>query len=303
MRRKLGGIVLALAALMLTACGQVVAPHQKPLALTSHPAAPSQTCSTIAGSATKSGDLLLSVTPQFVILSRELPPGTPLKPLQIPNPDDTAALNAQLPQPPFVFPLPASVFPGYVVDICNASTTASHLIQGGIVQITSFAPFTSSINTWTVCDGFFTRSRPFSQTAGGCGGLAEFNQSLSVTFPSPAVTGSQATAVPNSSDPTFGPLPVSLAPGKLIGLEFQITVPQAPGTYAFAISVTADHTQLPFLTAGSPTLFAPVAHKFTGAACLLPQMNQQIPPGTTPATFFICPEGVAILPTAAPGRG
>jgi hypothetical protein len=65
----------------------------------------------------------------------------------------------------------------------------------------------------------------------------------------------------------------------------------------------ADHAQLTFLPAGSTFLIAPVAHKFTGAACLTPPMQQQIPLQVTPALFFICPEGVFVVPTSVPGKG
>jgi hypothetical protein len=230
--------------------------------------------------------------------------GDPAQAFQIPNPDDTAALDAQLPPLPFVNPQLDSVFPGYTVAICNASTTTSHLIEGGVLRIPSFVPFVGSVNMWSVCFGFFSRSEPISRTSGGCGGSQRSDENLLVTFPPNVGVGSEATAVQvGQGAPEFGSLPVTLAPGKLIVLLISVTVPQAPGVYTFAVSVTADHTQLPFIPAGSPTLFAPVAHKFTGAACLSPLMQQQIPPATTPATFFICPEGVSVLPSAVSGKG
>ena len=74
------------------------------------------------------------------------------------------------------------------------------------------------------------------------------------------------------------------SPGRL-----PVTIPQAPGTYTFAVSVQADRTPLPFLPVGKPTLFAPVAHTFTAAACQTPVMQQQIPPQVTPALYFVCP--------------
>jgi hypothetical protein len=305
MRRKLGGIVLAVAALMLTACGQVIAPHQHPLALTSHPAAPSQTCSSTAGSSTQIGDLLITMRTGIILPARELPAGIPLKPDQVPNPSDAAALDAQIPPTPQVNPQMMGSG-GLLVDICNASTTTSHLIQGGILKITSFSPFADGVNSWNPCDGVFTRSVAGGVTQAGCGGSITFDEELRVTFPAQAGAGFASTAVPESSNSQlhgFGPLPVTLQPGKTITLHLSVTMPTVPGLYALAFSLEADHAQLAFLAALPPTLFAPVAHKFTGAACLLPQMNQQIPPGTTPLTFFICPEGVTVVPTAAPGRG
>jgi hypothetical protein len=52
--------------------------------------------------------------------------------------------------------LDSGVFPGYTVAICNASTTASHLIEGAVLKIASFAPFVGGVNAWNICDGFFT---------------------------------------------------------------------------------------------------------------------------------------------------
>jgi hypothetical protein len=95
------------------------------------------------------------------------------------------------------------------------------------------------------------------------------------------------TAVPISQGMApngFGPLPVILAPGKAVTLHIAVTPPQAPGIYTFAFSLMADHVQLPFLPAGSSFLIAPVAHKFTGAACLTPPMQQQIPPQVPPGS-------------------
>ncbi|HEX9413281.1 MAG TPA: hypothetical protein VF916_07235, partial [Ktedonobacterales bacterium] len=228
-----------------------------------------------------------------------------LKPLQIPDPSDQTALNAQIPASPAVNPVMEGSG-GFLVDICNASTTTSHLIAGGILKISSFTPVVDGVNTWNICDGVFTRSVPSGVTLFGCGGTITFDEDLRVTFPPQAGAGSQATAVQvGSANPStgFGPLPVMLQPGKAITLHLSVTVPQAPGFYLFAFSVAADHAQLPFIPAGSATLFAPVAHKFTGAACLSPLMQQQIPPATTPATFFICPEGVSVLPSAVSGKG
>jgi hypothetical protein len=118
------------------------------------------------------------------------------------------------------------------------------------------------------------------------------DETLQVTFPPQAGAGFAAAAVqtgfygPLSG---FGPLPVTLAPGKSVSLLISVTTPQAPGTYTFAVSVQADRTPLPFLPVGQPTLFAPLAHMFTAAACQTPVMQQQIPPQVTPALYFVCP--------------
>ena len=44
-----------------------------------------------------------------------------------------------------------------------------------------------------------------------------------------------------------------------------------------------------FGPAADPYLAGPIAHSFTGAACNSPAMLAQIPPATTPETYYICP--------------
>jgi hypothetical protein len=233
--------------------------------------------------------------------------------LQIPDPNDLATLNARIPISPGIpigpgAPLSSAAPQGtglvsdVLLDICNASTATTHVVDGASVQITTFTPFVGSANAWHVCDDFFTRSVP-SGVTGQCGATSVFDEDLRVTFPSTAGAGFTQTAVFVTATVTgLGPLPVSLAPGHAVRLHLAIRPPAAHGTYTFAFSVTADHTPMPFLSVGSSTLFAPVAHKFTGAACSRAAMQQQIPMQITPALFFICPEGVTALPKAAPGR-
>jgi hypothetical protein len=293
-------------ALLLAGCGQATAAQRAPAALASTPTPTAATpaCSANPGeaSATRQGDLLVSASLGINAPARKLPAGTPLQPLQIPNPNDMAALNSQIPvSPPVNLGLerPSEL----LIDVCNASTTKAHLIEGGTLQIASFTPVAGSIDTWNACDGFFTRSVP-SGVTGQCGGTNVFDEALDVTFPQGAGTGFAQAAVFVAASPTgFGPLPVTLAPGKVIVLHLSITVPQAQGLYAFAFSLMADHAQLAFIPAQSPTLFPRGAHKFTGAACLTPPMQQQIPLQVTPALFFICPEGVFVVPTSVPGKG
>jgi hypothetical protein len=304
---------------LLAGCGGPAAAAQRAPAAsagTPTPTAASQPCSANAGSATRQGDLLVSAEQAFSGPSRKLPQGIPLNPFQIPNPNDTAALNALIPVSPAVpigpgVPVPPTTQRGtglladLLINICNASMTKAHIVEGGTLQITSFTPFAGSVNTWHICDGTFTRSLPAGGT-GGCGATSVFDEDLRVTFPPEAGVGFTQTAVQISQGTSpngFGPLPVSLPPGKSIRFHLSISPPEAFGTYTFAFSLMADHAQMALIPALSPTLFAPIAHKFTGAACLTPPMQQQIPLQVTPALFFICPEGVFVVPTSVPGKG
>jgi hypothetical protein len=88
---------------------------------------------------------------------------------------------------------------------------------------------------------------------------------------------------------------VTLKAGGAIMLLISITRPNALGTYEFAVSVTtsaagAASAASPYAPL-PPQLFALVAHKFTGHACLTSAMQAQIPAqATNPATYYICPE-------------
>jgi hypothetical protein len=66
-----------------------------------------------------------------------------------------------------------------------------------------------------------------------------------------------------------------------------VTPPTAPGTYRFSFSVTVDGARMPFALLTDDLLLGP-ARKWTGAACLKPEMQAQILTGGTDA--YICPE-------------
>jgi hypothetical protein len=225
---------------------------------------------------------------------RELPATTPLKPLQLPNPYDQATFDAQIPPVPIVNPQgdpTHSSFGLLGIGICNTSTTTSHLIEGAILQIANFTPFVGGVNELDVyCSEFYSRSVASGVTGGGCGGGTMTEENLLMTFPPQAGAGSLAIGVQDGqSGGGYGPFPVSLPPGREIGVGVLLATPQTPGIYTFTIAAKVDHGQLPFLSGGQPRLFAPVAHKFTGAACLTSVMQQQIPPQVSPPLYFACP--------------
>ena len=84
---------------------------------------------------------------------------------------------------------------------------------------------------------------------------------------------------------------MTLAPGQLLEVNDDITAPTAPGTYTFGFAVAVDGDSPVFFSSSPATLLAPVAHKWSGKGCTAPAMLAQIPSATTPATFYICPEG------------
>jgi hypothetical protein len=104
---------LMFVALLLAGCGRTTGLHGAPaaqagtptptatLASTPTPSTPGVACSASTAPGSRSGDLIVSVGDAFYIYYRELPATIPLKPLQLPDPNDTAAFDAQIP------PLPA----------------------------------------------------------------------------------------------------------------------------------------------------------------------------------------------------
>jgi hypothetical protein len=140
--------------------------------------------------------LVVSVMESLVFAARQLPAGIPLTPLQIPNLNDQAALIAQIPALPEVILQGDSLgglsgaAGGFGIEVCNVSTTTSHLIEGGTLKFASVAPFSDGVNSWHICDGFFTRSVPSGRTGGGCGGSEASDEELRVTFPPQAGGGS-----------------------------------------------------------------------------------------------------------------
>ena len=67
-----------------------------------------------------------------------------------------------------------------------------------------------------------------------------------------------------------------------------VTAPAPPGVYTFAAGITADKVALP-LTVGQNVLLAPIAHHWSGKACLSPSMQTGIPAIPPAETYYICP--------------
>ena len=240
------------------------------------------------------GDLLVSAGSYMGIASRKLPDDTVLAPLLMPDPNDQSALNARFPAQPAVNPIGM----GFAFSLCNASKTQSHEVEGVTARVNQFTPYTGRVQTWTECDGYYTRSDPQGVVGGGCGYGVHTDETVKVVFPANAATGTELAATwvsssGESNDSTrtapFGALPVALPAGQF--MEILVTgAPVTTGTYALGFAPTVDHARLPFTPVGSPALFAAAAQKWTGAACLTAAMWSRIPAATTPSSYYICPE-------------
>jgi hypothetical protein len=252
-----------------------------------------------ANAITQSGDLLIfKPTDAFNDPAVRLPDQTPLKPLQV----DTQVSNNALRGTAQVAGATA-VNPGaltgttrgfaFIVSICNASASATHVIQSVSVRIDTLTPFSGQLNVWSGCDLAFSRQDPNVGT-GGCGGGVSTDEQVKAAFPAGARAGASATAKQvgfseTSNNPPLGPLPFHMSPGRVAYLWVGISVPDMAGTYAFSSGFQVDGAPTAFGPTADPYLAGPVAHTFSGAACNAPAMLAQIPPSTTPETYSICP--------------
>jgi hypothetical protein len=227
-----------------------------------------------------------------------LPDQTPLKPLQVPLPVSNNALG------PGQFAGAALANPGilsgstrqiaFVALLCNDSASQAHVLQSVSVRIADFAPFPGQILAWPYCDMAFSRQHPNVYT-GGCGGGYATEEQVQATFASGAQTGTTVLATQTGYDDASPgvdatPLPLTIAAGKGIAVEVVVAMPDMQGTYTFSIGFQIDGAPT---TYGPPTdtlIAAPVAHTFTGASCNTSTMLAQIPPATTPETYYICPQ-------------
>lgn len=177
---------------------------------------------------------------------------------------------------------------GFAFSICNASASHSHALSQVALKILSFTTYTGHLNEVRMCGAVY--SRQDGARDGGCGGGAAFDITMTAAFAANAGAGAVATAAIDPTNNSLGPLPVTLTPGHGLFILITPTLPTAPGTYSYGVGVAMDGGQLVYGTTGTtPALFAPVAHAWDGQYCTSSAMQAQIPPATTPPTYYLCP--------------
>lgn len=216
----------------------------------------------------------------------QVPDGTPLTPLALP----VQGSNGQAPRDiPNWFSPAGDSPPDLLVTICNTSTTQAHQIESVSVKFSAFTPHSGGLGVWNPCDGTYTRPAGFVATQ--CGESSSiYDEYVRATFASSAQVGTSVPAplVDTISSTSLGPLPASLPPGQSMEIAIFVNAPAAAGVYTFAAGITADQATLPF-TAGQQVLLAPIAHRWTGKACLLNTMQAAIPSNPPAGTYYICP--------------
>jgi hypothetical protein len=83
----------------------------------------------------------------------------------------------------------------------------------------------------------------------------------------------------------------SLPPGTSLFVAVGVGNALPAGTYTFSIGLAVDGAAPVFVPSGEKsTLFAPVAHKWSGTACMSkPDMMSQIPPSAD-HHYYVCPQ-------------
>lgn len=260
-----------------TATPQPTQPSAPAVVNTGHPCSSDTTGQTTY---VQIGDLKVSAV-QFSLSypSHELPASLDRsKPYQLPD-------NLPSPPNPPVNP-PTSQGTGYSLTICNTSGSASHVIRGLTVGITNFVAYAGPLNSYSICEGWFTR--PNMINGGGCGGGMTMDEQLQASFAADATTGAQVKTTQIDA-PNAPPLPVSLGPGQMLVISFGLTPPTVAGSYTFAFGLDYDEVTAAPISTLQPILFDSAAVKWNGQNCTQPAMLSQIPTAVTnPPTNYIC---------------
>jgi hypothetical protein len=225
-----------------------------------------------------------------------LPASVPLKPMQVTTAvsNNVWSIGGPLAALPPANPGLEGNGAGYELIVCNASASAHHTVQAVSARIQTLTPFSGQLSVWKACDSAYSRQQPSG--GGGCGGFGFYDETMKVSFSGATGQGATATAtqlsdgLKDGGPSQVGPLPYTLAPGQAITINVQLAPLTTPGIYILAFGVKVDGVATSYMPAVQAALHAPVAHTFTGAACQQSSMARQIPPATTPPSYFICPQ-------------
>lgn len=181
---------------------------------------------------------------------------------------------------------------GFVVTICNSSTTASHILRGLGVQISGYTAATGvTLDAQVGCDVAVSAT---VGPAGGCGGSIGAIDTFDATWPSGAGVG---TLIPlaqtgnSSAGPGggFANLPVTLKPGETYTAFIGMNYPGQPGNYTFQFGMQVDAVPLAAVGANTPQLLlATGISEWSGNACYANATWKAIVKAH-PQSWYICP--------------
>lgn len=184
---------------------------------------------------------------------------------------------------------------GGYFTVCNNSASQSITLQSVVVRITGFQAFSGPLSTWNGCRDSRYNARTSALASADCQGSHPANEWLHASFSGSAGVGAtvnasqvQAVAVTQSDPNPYPPLPLALRPGQSAVVDITLTAPTTPGTYTFAFGLSVGSATPEYFAASQPTLYAPIAHEWSGQNCMTPAMQAQIP-AATQDTYYICP--------------
>ncbi len=180
---------------------------------------------------------------------------------------------------------------GFVMTICNTSTSQSHVLKALGMQIATFTPATgSSLDIQAGCDSAVSATHG---PQGGCGGSSGAVNGFEAAWPSGTRAGTQVTLTQvdntQTSSSGFGNLPITLGPGKTYQIDVGTNFPGQSGTYTFQFGMQVDGNDMLIVGGTSYPLFmAAHVHVWSGTACYANAAWKAIVKAGT--KWYVCPQ-------------
>jgi hypothetical protein len=183
---------------------------------------------------------------------------------------------------------------GFVVTICNSSTTMSHVLHALGAQITGFTSAAGVTTDAQVgCDSAVSATMG---PEGGCGGsIGGGIDAFHATWPAGAGIGTTVTLTQTENSASglggggFPNLPVTLKPGASYTAFIGMNYPGQPGNYTFQFGMQVD--SVPLATVGAntkPLLLATGISEWSGATCYANTAWKAIVKAH-PKNWYVCP--------------
>lgn len=227
---------------------------------------------------TQVGDLLIDKPSVLYGFNADymLPDGLPTRPLAITLRDaGSFVLGAPLQGRTVVQP------DGFVITICNTSTTQVRSLTAFGVTLASLMPYVGSLNALNGCAYLYGRP---NGVGGECASGFSPDIELTARFPSDATSGAVVTQTPSSS--------VALSPGQSMTVSFEIHPPSNAVIAVYRIGLGIDGAAITYPAAltTQPSTDASVARHWSGQYCQTAQMQGELPSPLPANTYYACPQ-------------
>ena len=182
---------------------------------------------------------------------------------------------------------------GFVVTICNSSTTASHTLSALGAQITGFTSAAGmTLDAQVGCDTAISAAYP---PMSGCGGSLGPADTFEATWPAGAGVGTTVTLAQTGYSGAgiggsgFAKLPITLKHGGTYTAFIGMNYPGQPGNYTFQFGMQVDAVPLSIVGTNSPQLLmATGVHQWSGLSCFMNATWDAVVKAH-PQSFYVCP--------------